>query len=77
MNSAAGKAGREIRFGWANFLQPSGEARSRGGAGLPAVFRNPNSFCAIYQVVELFYCACGVLVVNKVKCISEKKKIYL
>ena len=44
---------------------------------MPAVFRNPNSFCAIYQVVELFYCACGVLVVNKVKCISEKKNLSL
>lgn len=72
-NPSAGKAGREIRFGWAISFAEAGKREAPAGPACLPVFRNPNSSCAIYQVVELFCCACGVLVVNKMKCISEKK----
>lgn len=68
-NPAAGKAGREPAPG-GRF--PSEEREAGSGAGLAClrVSRNPNSSCG--TVLR----ACGVLVVNKMKCISEKK-IYL
>lgn len=66
-------AGNPCRAG--DFPRRSGRQEAAPGPACLRVFRNPNSSCAIYQVVELF-CACGVLVVNKMKCISEKK-IYL
>lgn len=76
-NPAAGKACREIRFGWEISFSEAGRREAAAGTACLPVFRNPNSSCAIYQVVELFYCVCGVLVTNKMKCISEKKNLSL
>lgn len=51
----------------------SGEAAA--GARLPAGFQEPKLILCNVSGCGSVYCVCGVLVVNKMKCISEKKSI--